>query len=326
MQAKIVLWELHQGENMTPTSTWSATLTGAVLHNAEADDVWPQVVALLGGDAASLRNRLPVTFKPLDETSVRQQMDELNALGAEAVILPDDSGARLWVRVGERTCGPVSQTYARDAHDRGVWAADVLVCPHGQQDWESLRAWLGLPAAAQAQTPPLFDTGGDQPLPTHMQAPLVHGGFWMRAAAYLIDFMIMCVALFVLAFAGGLLGVIAPSPPIATVLAFELIVMVGMWLYFALFESSSAQATPGKMVLGLRVTDQHGRRIGFGRASGRYFGKILSGMILDIGYMMAGWTERKQGLHDMLANCCVVRATGLAVWSAERGNVPRQGG
>jgi uncharacterized RDD family membrane protein YckC len=73
-------------------------------------------------------------------------------------------------------------------------------------------------------------------------------------------------------------------------------------------ESSSHQGTLGKMALGLIVTDLEGRRINFARASGRYFAKIITGLIpLGIGYMMAGFTEKKQALHDMIASCLVLR-------------------
>jgi uncharacterized RDD family membrane protein YckC len=61
------------------------------------------------------------------------------------------------------------------------------------------------------------------------------------------------------------------------------------------------------MALGIRVTDLDGGRISFGRATGRYFGKILSGLILGIGFLMAAFTERKQALHDLLAGTLVVR-------------------
>jgi uncharacterized RDD family membrane protein YckC len=71
--------------------------------------------------------------------------------------------------------------------------------------------------------------------------------------------------------------------------------------------SSSKQGTLGKMVFRLRVTDLNGARISFARATGRFFAKILSGMILNIGYIMAGFTERKQALHDMIAGTLVVR-------------------
>jgi uncharacterized RDD family membrane protein YckC len=55
------------------------------------------------------------------------------------------------------------------------------------------------------------------------------------------------------------------------------------------------------------VTDLNGNRISFGRATGRYFGKFISSLTLMIGYMMAGWTRRKQALHDIMAECLVLR-------------------
>jgi uncharacterized RDD family membrane protein YckC len=79
------------------------------------------------------------------------------------------------------------------------------------------------------------------------------------------------------------------------------------WLYFALFESSVWQATLGKKALGLEVTDMQGARINFARATGRFFAKFLSGIILLIGYFMIGFTQRKQGLHDMIAGTLVIR-------------------
>ena len=79
------------------------------------------------------------------------------------------------------------------------------------------------------------------------------------------------------------------------------------WLYFALMESSSKQATLGKMMIGVIVTDTDGNRISFGRASGRFFGKIVSWITLLIGYRMAAFTKRKQALHDIMAGCLVIR-------------------
>ena len=83
--------------------------------------------------------------------------------------------------------------------------------------------------------------------------------------------------------------------------------VVGQWLYFSLMESSRLQATVGKLAVGIVVTDENGMRIGFGRATGRYFAKFISAIILGIGYLMAGWTQRKQALHDMIAGTLVVR-------------------
>lgn len=78
------------------------------------------------------------------------------------------------------------------------------------------------------------------------------------------------------------------------------------WIYFAVMESSSVQGTLGKMALGIKVTDLEGNQVGFGKATGRFFGTIISALILLIGFIMVAFTQKKQGLHDMMAGCLVV--------------------
>ena len=145
-----------------------------------------------------------------------------------------------------------------------------------------------------------------------------YGGFWIRVLAYIIDALIlqfatsMVLGLGMGALAGlGALGGTSDAAAAATVvamIALYLAMFVGNWLYFALMESSRWQGTVGKQALKLIVTDEHGQRIGFGRATGRYFAKMLSSMIMLIGFFMVGWTERKQGLHDLIASTLVQRA------------------
>ena len=80
------------------------------------------------------------------------------------------------------------------------------------------------------------------------------------------------------------------------------------WLYFAMMESSQRQATFGKAMLNLRVSDVNGNRLSFGHASGRYFSKIITGLVpFGIGYIMAGFTQKKQALHDFIASTVVIR-------------------
>lgn len=88
-------------------------------------------------------------------------------------------------------------------------------------------------------------------------------------------------------------------------------IVIARWLYFVLMEISSKKATLGKMALGLEVVDLNYNRISFGKATGRHFGKIISAVILDFGFMMAGFTDRKQGLHDMMSGCLVVKKGGI---------------
>lgn len=79
------------------------------------------------------------------------------------------------------------------------------------------------------------------------------------------------------------------------------------WVYYAPMESSTEQATLGRMAVGIIVTDLSGNRISFRRASARYFASILPLPTLGIGYFMAAWTEKKQTLHDMIAGTLVIK-------------------
>ncbi|HEV2386414.1 MAG TPA: RDD family protein [Candidatus Acidoferrales bacterium] len=147
-------------------------------------------------------------------------------------------------------------------------------------------------------------------------APAAYAGFWLRVVAWIVDGFILGAA-FLLALVPLLPFFFHGMPPWSPGFGFpvgfvfllwgNLFSVVAIWLYFALFESSSWQATPGKRVLGLYVTDLVGNRVSFGRATARYFGKILSSLIFFIGYLMAGFTAKKQALHDILAECLVVR-------------------
>ena len=99
-----------------------------------------------------------------------------------------------------------------------------------------------------------------------------------------------------------------PQPRLGILFILIPVTIVATWLYFALMESSARQGTLGKMALGLFVTDLEGRRVSFGRATGRFFAKIITGLIpFFIGYIMAGFTAEEQALHDMIAGCLVLK-------------------
>jgi uncharacterized RDD family membrane protein YckC len=152
-----------------------------------------------------------------------------------------------------------------------------------------------------------------------------YAGFWLRFVAYLIDgaiggvifgiiFLILILAVGGLATLGNIgdelnSGDTAALVPIFMAYGVVIVVaIVGGWLYYALMESSAKQGTLGKIAMGLSVTDMNGQRVSFGRASGRFFSKIITGLIpFGIGYIMAGFTEKKQALHDMIASCLVFK-------------------
>ena len=83
--------------------------------------------------------------------------------------------------------------------------------------------------------------------------------------------------------------------------------LVVTWVYFAGFESSPLMATPGKWLLGIYVTDEENNRVSFGKATGRHWAKIISGALLGIGYIMVGFTDYAQAMHDKMAGCLVYR-------------------
>jgi uncharacterized RDD family membrane protein YckC len=231
--------------------------------------------------------------------------------------------------------GPFSRAEIEEKLARGEITPYSLAFVEGLAQWTPLRDVLArIDAAARPPAPPPvptmpIGTGYATAGPVHpvgampigsgysyaatMQPPshLVYAGFWLRFVAIFIDSIILSPLVFI--YVGIDMAADAATDQSAKValygvlLVWWLIVVGGQWLYFALLESSRHQATLGKQLMGLLVTDRQGNRIRFGQATGRYFAKIVSGFTLYIGFMMAGWTQRKQALHDMLADTLVVR-------------------
>lgn len=162
------------------------------------------------------------------------------------------------------------------------------------------------------------------PAPPVAYAPSsIYGGFWIRFLAHVVDHIILGAVAAPLFFVMVLPTILRiaqqadrdqePSPEliitiVSSVFVYIALAFVGQWLYEALLTSSSWQGTIGKKILRLKVVDEAGNRIGFGRATGRFFAKILSSMFFCIGFIMIGFTERKTGLHDMLAGTRVLRS------------------
>lgn len=133
-----------------------------------------------------------------------------------------------------------------------------------------------------------------------------YAGFWRRLIAAIIDGVLVNVAMLPISLA---VNTTTQEGIIASIMfaQLQLLSMAVSWLYGAFMESSKMQATIGKMLLGMKVTDYKGKRISFLRATGRHFAKYLSAAILGIGYLMIAFTKRKQGLHDILAQTYVVK-------------------
>jgi uncharacterized RDD family membrane protein YckC len=193
-----------------------------------------------------------------------------------------------------------------------------LNVPEGTRFCQGCGQEVGVAAPAAQNAPPTPSIG-------IVSRPPAYGGFWLRFAAYFIDgvilgipFGLVAIGLFTMFGGIGLMmrhrdvdprAAAAIFGPMFAMFLFAMIFFVGLqWLYFAGMESSERQATFGKAAMSLRVTNLDGQRLSFGHATGRFFSKIITGLIpLGIGYIMAGFTEKKQALHDMIAGTVVVR-------------------
>ena len=155
----------------------------------------------------------------------------------------------------------------------------------------------------------------------------VYAGLGRRSIAFIVDFILIllfdAVAVAVLGLFRGLQNLYffavqhAPVESITTegtsaalfgsiIASYGVILIVIPWLYYAGFESSKSQATPGKLLMRIVVTDLDGNKASFARVTLRHFAKIISTLIIFLGFLMIGLTRKRQGLHDKIAGCLVL--------------------
>jgi uncharacterized RDD family membrane protein YckC len=315
--------------------SYALILTGEVLPGFAPESVWPALAAYFRMEPERLRSQLlaraPVTIKQGDDLGKLQTLQAgAAAVGAETELCALDGQPPLFVLLGNAPRGPVPRVLVEERVEHGLWPDGIMVAEVGSSTWAAYRSAPPPPrdeplpqedvtARGSVLVTPIAPAAGarapSMPLVGSTSLPAgaaIHAGFWRRCAALLIDSFIVGIGGAVVQ---GVFGLGIAFSEAARPAAFigitglaMLVMFVGQWLYFALFECGRLQATPGKLALGIKVVDDLGRRVDFGRASGRYFGKILSSLILNIGYLMAGWTARKQALHDLLAGTLVVFA------------------
>ena len=230
----------------------------------------------------------------------------------------------IWIgRDGERH-GPYQDSEVRAWLRSGEIAGDDLGWHEGLADWRPLSTLFPDDVAPpRGGTPPPFAATAPRPAPASV--PDSYAGFWKRLLAYLIDAIVLYIPNQLImnamgteaaqtrltealqAAAGNLTATLdAYSHFYSDISTANLVTTVVAWLYFAFCESSAWQGTIGKLALGIRVTDLHGARISLPRALGRYPAKFFSAIIFCIGFLMIGWTQRKQGLHDMICSTLVL--------------------
>ncbi len=229
----------------------------------------------------------------------------------------------VWIgRDGERH-GPYKEVEVRQWLRTGQVSASDLGWHEGLADWQPLSALFPEElTAASVEPPPIAPLQSSKSTTASLED---YAGFWKRVAAYLIDSVMLYIpSALIEKLMGGDAAqatlehaqlsaaddaqamLSALSQYYTTMMPAFLIITAMIWLYFAICESSAWQATVGKLALRIRVTGMQGERISFLRAFGRYPAKYLSALIFGVGFLMVGWTQRKQGLHDLIANTLVL--------------------
>jgi uncharacterized RDD family membrane protein YckC/Tfp pilus assembly major pilin PilA len=201
-----------------------------------------------------------------------------------------------------------------------------MYCPNcGTAVSESQRFCANCGTSLQTAKQAPISVFDSPPSPSIAAVEPPYAGFWRRAWAWLIDYVVFTLVFYVLALIIGAAGValVGKSAGIGV----REIAIVGFlvfpWLYYAGMESSVIQATVGKLVAGIKVTDLSGKRVTFARATGRYFAHILSGLTLGVGYAMVVFSSHRQALHDMVAGTLVVRKRFPQDYIATAGLAPR---
>ncbi len=162
---------------------YSVTLTGRVLAGRDAPSVWSRVAVLLKLDAAAFRERvlarLPVTLQAVGYDDARRQREALVSSGADVLLLPEDAGPRLWIRLERSTHGPLSMAYARHALREGHVSGDTPACVQGHSAWEPLQVVLARHAPRPSPAPAAHLASGAAsraPAPAKPRpAPVRHG-------------------------------------------------------------------------------------------------------------------------------------------------------
>lgn len=215
--------------------------------------------------------------------------------------------------------GPITAEALARAFREGRVQRDSLVWREGMTQWEPLESHLQeLPAPPPAAPVPVAPPAA--PPQTAAQAPVatdidhvVDAGFIRRLGAFIIDNMLLGTAYYAVLMVGMVVmavavagatdgGAVAATGAVLMALAYA----VMSYFYYVGMERSKLQATVGKLALGIKVVDADGRRLGWGKASARWAGSLVSYLILYFGFFMAGWTRRKQALHDLMAGTYVV--------------------
>ena len=220
---------------------------------------------------------------------------------------------------GGQSTGPYSTEQLREMAAAGRISPGDLVWKEGMGEWADCATVQGLfPARRTAESSPEGPDWNPYQSPTidvtsessgeTGSGRMVYAEFMPRLGALILDsiFILLITWIPLLGIGFVMVLLLGPEPGMnAMSIIANLYAFVAQAAYYVILETSVKQATWGKQIVGIKVTDLNGRRITVGRSLGRYFAKILSGCTV-IGWFLPLFTEKKQALHDIVAGTLVI--------------------
>lgn len=228
---------------------------------------------------------------------------------------PHPLDEKYYVRAEGETLGPYEGRRIKEMVEQGRLSADSPIAKVGATEWSAIR---DVPVFASLLPPALPGAIGGPPgslAVAGVQGGVRYAGFWIRLLAYIIDGIIVEVAVVLVSgIIGFLIGIIAAARGMhetdqISAIAGGIGALIGLAMvvaYYVVFNSGRWQATPGKRVLGLHIITTSGKKVGGWLACGRYFAYIISSLPFCLGFMVIGWNEEKKGFHDMICNTRVI--------------------
>jgi uncharacterized RDD family membrane protein YckC len=240
---------------------------------------------------------------------------------------------------GGQQVGPVTESRLTELAHSGDVSPDTLVWHSGMAEWQPYRAvsttfappipgdplrycnscgnqfpasdlaMFGESAVCAACKPDYVQRLRQGMTTTSAPHRFEYAGFWIRFVAYLIDGIILGCARYAITIPLGLETFFRRGGPTGLSVFFSIAQLVGsiMGIAYYTYFWTQHNATPGKMIFGLKVVRPDGGTISIGQSIGRYFCYILDTITIFIGFMMAGWDDEKRALHDRLCDTRVIR-------------------
>ncbi|MGD8654795.1 MAG: RDD family protein [Desulfobacterales bacterium] len=250
----------------------------------------------------------------------------------------------LYYADGDRQVGPIDKTELQSLIKAKKIDSKTLVWQPGMTEWQALGLFVrsktrGATASGQPAPPvrkllcsecgqafaeddmirfsDVWVCAGCKPIIVQkikegvtVSGVMEYAGFWLRFGAWFIDYIILGIGSMIIYLPLTIMGAFSLENP-AVFVSFQIVATIFNFALPAAYEIwfvGKYAATPGKMACKIKVVTADAEKISYARSVGRHFAKYISGLILGIGYIMAGFDDQKRALHDRICDTRVIKS------------------